>query len=83
MFVLQIDVVRPFRSADVVEGRRRRNQMMLPAMMFGIIAIGMILVPIGFQFLSMFAGKAVLLSKLALMLASINGLKRVDPYSGF
>lgn len=52
--------------------------MMLPMMLFGITAIGMILVPIGFQFLSMFAGKAVLLSKLALMLASINGLKRVE-----
>lgn len=55
--------------------------MMLPAMLFGIIAIGMVLVPIGFQFLSMFAGKAILLSKLALMLASLNGLKRVENHN--
>lgn len=52
--------------------------MMLPMMLFGIVAIGMILVPMGFQFLSMFAGKAVLLSKIALLLASISGLKRVE-----
>lgn len=52
---------------------------MMPMMLFGLTAIGLILVPIGFQFLSMFAGKAVLLSKLALMLASLNGLKRVQP----
>lgn len=52
--------------------------MMLPMMLFGIVAIGMILVPMGFQFLSMFAGKAVLLSKIALLLSSISGLKRVE-----
>lgn len=53
-------------------------------MMFGLIAIGMVLVPMGFQFLSMFAGKAVLLSKIALLLASINGMKRVEnPNHGF
>lgn len=51
---------------------------MMPMMMFGLAAIGMVVIPIGFQFLSMFAGKAVLLSKLALMLASLNGLKRVQ-----
>lgn len=56
--------------------------MMVPAMLFGLIAIGMIIVPMGFQLLSMFAGKAVLLSKLALLLASLNGLKRVENLHG-
>lgn len=36
-----------------------------------------IMVPIGFQLLAMLGGKALLLSKMALLLASINGLKRV------
>lgn len=56
--------------------------MMMPMMMFGIMAIGMVVVPMGFQLLSIFAGKAVLLSKLALMLASLNGLKRVENLHG-
>lgn len=36
------------------------------------------MVPIGFQLLAVLGGKALLLSKMALMLASINGLKRVS-----
>lgn len=50
---------------------------MLPMMAFGMTAVGLIMVPIGFQFLAVLAGKALLLSKMALLLASINGLKRV------
>lgn len=36
------------------------------------------MVPIGFQLLAVLGGKALLLSKLALLLASINGLRRVS-----
>lgn len=50
---------------------------MLPMMVFGVTALGMVVVPIGFQFLAMLGGKALLLSKMALLLASVNGLKRV------
>lgn len=50
---------------------------MLPMMIFGVTALGMILVPMGFQFLTVLGGKALLLAKMALLLASINGLKRV------
>lgn len=50
---------------------------MLPMMSFGMTALGMILVPIGFQFLAVLGGKALLLAKMALLLASINGVKRV------
>lgn len=56
--------------------RHRRNQM-LPIMVFGMTALGMVLVPIGFQLLAVLGGKALLLSKMALILASINGLRRV------
>lgn len=55
---------------------RRRNNMMI-AMVFGMTVLGSILVPMGFQFLSVVAGKALLLAKMALLLASINGLKKV------
>lgn len=61
---------------SVTSRHRRRNQM-LPMMVFGITAFGMIVVPIGFQFLAVLGGKALLLAKMALLLASVNGLKRV------
>ena len=57
--------------------RHRRQQSMLVTMLFGVTALGAIVVPIGFQLLSVVSGKALLLAKMALLLASINGLKRV------
>ncbi len=50
-------------------------------MTFGMTAVGLILVPVGFQFLAALAGKALLLSKMALLLAAINGLKKVFKFS--
>lgn len=52
---------------------------MLTAMIFGVTALGMILVPMGFQFLAVLGGKALVLAKMALILASISGLKKVKP----
>ncbi|XP_058063207.1 uncharacterized protein LOC131213227 [Anopheles bellator] len=60
-----------------VEGRHRRRQQMIPMMIFGVTVFGMFIVPIAFQFLTALSGKAFLMAKLALLLASINGLKRV------
>ncbi|XP_049531495.1 uncharacterized protein LOC125948940 [Anopheles darlingi] len=60
-----------------VEGRNRRRQQMIPMMIFGVTVFGMFIVPIAFQFLTALSGKAFLMAKLALLLASINGLKRV------
>lgn len=57
-------------------GRHRRNNM-FPIMAFALTALGMIIVPIGFQFLAVLGGKALLLAKMALLLASINGIKKV------
>jgi len=45
--------------------------------LMGIVIFLMFFVTIGFQFLATFGGKAFLMAKLALVLASINGLKRV------
>uniref|UniRef100_A0A1A9VVI5 Uncharacterized protein n=1 Tax=Glossina austeni TaxID=7395 RepID=A0A1A9VVI5_GLOAU len=56
--------------------RRHRYNMMM-TMMFGVTAFGAVVVPMGFQLLSIVSGKALLLAKMALLLASINGLKRV------
>lgn len=50
---------------------------MLPAVIFGMTALGMVIVPVGFQLLAVLGGKALLLSKMALILATINGLKKV------
>lgn len=51
---------------------------MIPMMIFGVTVFGMFIVPIAFQFLTALSGKAFLMAKLALLLASINGLKRVS-----
>ncbi|XP_013109458.2 uncharacterized protein LOC106088483 [Stomoxys calcitrans] len=66
-------------SSDPVGTARHRHQRynMMLTMMFGVTAFGAVLVPMGFQFLSIVSGKALLLAKMALLLASINGLKRV------
>ncbi|KAI5644481.1 hypothetical protein NE865_03588 [Phthorimaea operculella] len=67
-------------------GRQRR---MMTMMMFGVVSIGMVIIPMGFQFLAVLGGKALLLAKMALILASIQGLKKVDlpqydyPHPGF
>lgn len=39
--------------------------------------IGSILIPMGFQFLAVLGGKALLLAKMALLLSSIQGLKKI------
>ncbi|XP_045532947.1 uncharacterized protein LOC123720396 [Pieris brassicae] len=59
------------------EQRGRRRYHMLTMMMFGIVSIGMVLVPMGFQFLAVLGGKALVLAKMALILASIQGLKKI------
>lgn len=61
--------------------RHRRQQSMLVTMLFGVTALGAVVVPLGFQLLSVVSGKALLLAKMALLLASINGLKRVRNYN--
>lgn len=57
--------------------RRRHHHGMMPLMMFGMVALGMILIPMGFQFLAVLGGKALLLAKMALILTSIQGLKKI------
>ncbi|XP_038122902.1 uncharacterized protein LOC119771222 isoform X1 [Culex quinquefasciatus] len=68
---------RGFETEDVGEGRHRRRQQMIPMMIFGVVVFGSFVIPMGFQFLAALSGKAFLMAKLALLLASINGLKRV------
>lgn len=64
----------------VERARHRHRNNMLPMMAFGMTALGMVVVPIGFQFLAVLGGKALLLAKMALLLASINGIKRVKEW---
>ncbi|KAJ6635289.1 hypothetical protein Bhyg_13874 [Pseudolycoriella hygida] len=71
---LNIDLKRMFVSG---RGPHRRRNPMFPMMIFGVTALGVFTIPMGFQFLSVLGGKALLLSKMALMLAIMNGLKRV------
>ncbi|CAH1108114.1 unnamed protein product [Psylliodes chrysocephalus] len=46
-------------------------------LMFGLIAAAFIVIPMGFQFLAILGGKALLLAKMALLLTSIQGLKKI------
>lgn len=46
-------------------------------MMMGLLLMGSILVPMGFQFLAVLGGKALILAKMALILSSIQGLKKI------
>jgi hypothetical protein len=46
--------------------------------LMGISLFLMVFVPMGFNFLSALGGKAFLMAKLALILAYVNGLKRVS-----
>ncbi|XP_017890817.1 uncharacterized protein LOC108631418 [Ceratina calcarata] len=72
-------------STDVdshrIQGRRRRHRNrynhMVPFLMMGFLLMGSILVPMGFQFLAVLGGKALLLAKMALILSSIQGLKKI------
>uniref|UniRef100_A0A182TYH6 Protein osiris 23 n=1 Tax=Anopheles melas TaxID=34690 RepID=A0A182TYH6_9DIPT len=78
--VLEVDLAYPngaSASRAYGEGRHRRRQQMIPMMIFGVTVFGMFIIPIAFQFLTALSGKAFLMAKLALLLASMNGLKRV------
>ncbi|KAG5887863.1 hypothetical protein JTB14_011399 [Gonioctena quinquepunctata] len=46
-------------------------------LMFGLVTAAIIVVPMGFQFLAILGGKALLLAKMALLLTSIQGLKKI------
>ncbi|XP_043275088.1 uncharacterized protein [Venturia canescens] len=67
-------------DSNVVQGRRRRHRRrhhMMPMLMMGLLIMGSVLIPMGFQFLAVLGGKALILAKLALMLSSIQGLKKI------
>ncbi|XP_038220250.1 uncharacterized protein LOC119838388 [Zerene cesonia] len=74
--VIKVDF-HEYKTTDEVEQRGRRRHHMMTMMMFGIVSIGMVLIPMGFQFLAVLGGKALLLAKMALILASIQGLKKI------
>ncbi|XP_012231165.2 uncharacterized protein [Linepithema humile] len=57
--------------------RRRRKYHVMPYMMMGLLLMGTILIPMGFQFLAVLGGKALILAKMALILSSIQGLKKI------
>lgn len=59
-------------------GRARHHyKHLFPLMMFAFMKMLVILVPLGFQFMAVISGKALLLSKMALALASAQAMKKV------
>ncbi|RLU18280.1 hypothetical protein DMN91_008636 [Ooceraea biroi] len=71
----------PETSDNAVQGRRRhhrrRHHHLMPLMMMGMFLMGSVLIPMGFQFLAVLGGKALILAKMALILSSIQGLKKI------
>ncbi|XP_032679235.1 uncharacterized protein LOC116847867 isoform X2 [Odontomachus brunneus] len=68
-------------DSNIVQGRKRRRyrrrHQFLPMMMMGLLFMGSIVIPMGFQFLAVLGGKALILAKMALILSSIQGLKKI------
>lgn len=61
-----------------VAGRgRRRDQRMFAMMLMGFMIMASILIPMGFQFLTVLGGKSLLMAKMALIMSAINGLKKI------
>lgn len=60
------------------EGRgRHAYKHLFPLMMMAFMKMLVVMVPLGFQFMAVVSGKALLLSKMALALASAQAMKRV------
>ncbi|KAK7865769.1 hypothetical protein R5R35_002096 [Gryllus longicercus] len=61
------------------EGRLRRRQYkhMFPLMVMSFMALSAFMVPMGFQFMAVLGGKALLLSKMALLVASLLTYKKL------
>ncbi|XP_044762187.1 uncharacterized protein LOC123319338 [Coccinella septempunctata] len=74
---LKIDLNSDDETQARHRGRRRKDNMMVSLLVFAIVAVGLIVIPMGFQFLAVLGGKALLLAKLALILSSIQGLKKI------
>ncbi|XP_072388005.1 uncharacterized protein Osi23 [Diabrotica undecimpunctata] len=67
-----------FEGHTPEEGRNRRRQNMFSQLLtFALVAASFIVIPMGFQFLAILGGKALLLAKMALLLTSIQGLKKI------
>jgi O-antigen ligase len=73
-------VVRLMLKEEMENPRRRRHNQAFTMILMGIVIFLMFFVTLGFQFLATFGGKAFLMAKMALLLASINGIKKVSDF---
>ncbi|RZF32759.1 hypothetical protein LSTR_LSTR009868 [Laodelphax striatellus] len=70
--------LRLWDSSEIEEGRRRHQyRKAFPMMVAGYMMLSAFLVPLGFQFMAMIGGKALLLSKMALMMSMLGGFKKL------
>ncbi|XP_014254687.1 uncharacterized protein LOC106669618 [Cimex lectularius] len=65
-------------KGNQVEGRRRHHyRRAFPMMVAGFMMMTAFLVPLGFQFMAMIGGKALLLAKMAFFMSMFSGYKRL------
>ncbi|KAE9526862.1 hypothetical protein AGLY_013510 [Aphis glycines] len=77
---LQIDLWTPDNNA-ITEGRRRHAyRKVFPIIVGTYMIMSAILIPMGFMFMSTLGGKALLVSKMALMVSLMSNIKKIFSY---
>ncbi|XP_050542238.1 uncharacterized protein LOC126906048 [Daktulosphaira vitifoliae] len=75
---LKIDLRAPPDSKAEVEGRRRHSyRRVFPIIVSTYMIMSAILIPLGFMFMSTLGGKALIVSKMALMISLMSNLKKM------
>lgn len=67
----------PCSLSALSAGRRRHHyRKVFPVLVTGFMILMSLMVPLGFQFMAMIGGKALLMSKMALIMASMYNFRR-------
>uniref|UniRef100_A0A2S2NXK9 Uncharacterized protein n=1 Tax=Schizaphis graminum TaxID=13262 RepID=A0A2S2NXK9_SCHGA len=77
---LQIDLWTPNNSATAEGRRRHAYRKVFPIIVGTYMIMSAILIPMGFMFMSTLGGKALLVSKMALMVSLMSNIKKIFSY---
>ncbi|XP_022175976.1 uncharacterized protein LOC111037619 [Myzus persicae] len=77
---LQIDLWTPDNNATVEGRRRHAYRRVFPIIVGTYMIMSAVLIPMGFMFMSTLGGKALLVSKMALMVSLMSNIKKIFSY---